>query len=135
MILARHGDRFASTTHGIKGLETKITKRVERIAREDDEDFRLVEYRYPENWFDSTEYGGLAKKYFQFNIDLNHLEFEHHWLFGQEDVIARKLRNLHSIYVSLCEKLVNLLKYYADLKQRMEIEVIGEDEQTRRVIF
>lgn len=59
------------------------------------------------------------------------MEFEHHWLFAQEDMVARRLRNLHSIYVGKCEKLVNLFKEYADLKQRVEIEVLGEDEQAR----
>jgi aminoglycoside phosphotransferase len=59
------------------------------------------------------------------------LEFDHHWLFSQEDAIARRLRNLHSIYVDLCERLVQMFKEYAELKQRVEIEVVGEEEQTR----
>lgn len=132
LILARHGDRFVSPTHGVLGLEPMITKKIERLTREEDEDFGLVEYRNPENWSDWLEHGGSRpKKYFQFNIDLNHVEFEHHWLFAQEDIIARRLRNLHTTYVGLSEKLVNFFQQYAELKQRVEIEVVGEEEQTR----
>jgi hypothetical protein len=60
-----------------------ITKKIERLAREEDEDFALIEYRQPEKWSYWVEHGSQPKKYFQFNIDLNHLEFEHHWLFSQ----------------------------------------------------
>lgn len=148
MILSRHGDRFASETHGIKGLEVKITRKVERLTREDEEDFALVEYRHPENWsgnlfpvnvyiqpnviVDWVEHGGdRPKNYYQFNIDLNHIEFEHHWLFSQEDTVARRLRNMHTMYVVMSEKLVAMLKEHTELRQRVEIEIVGEDEQIR----
>ncbi|KAI6232213.1 C2 domain-containing protein [Aphelenchoides besseyi] len=132
LLLSRHGDRFASAVDGVHGLGNKmVTHRIERLVREDDEDYGLVTYGAPVHWNDWISHGARPSRYFQLTVDLNQIEFDHHWLFGVEDAAARRLRSLHSDYVLLCEEAATAWHEYATIKQRLEFEIVGKEEQQR----
>ncbi|KAI6226440.1 C2 domain-containing protein [Aphelenchoides fujianensis] len=82
----------------------------------------------------AEEFAGLGlrpSRYVQLSIDLNQIEFDHHWLFGPEDAAARRLRSLHSDYVLMCEQAASAWREYAEIRQQMELEIVGKEELQR----
>ncbi|CAD5211920.1 unnamed protein product [Bursaphelenchus xylophilus] len=132
LILPRHGDRFQSPEGGILGLSKEImTRKILRPKRDEDEDFGLIEYTNPIPWDDWEAFGLAPTKYYQLCVDINKIEFDHHWLFGEEDVLARRVRRLHSDYVHMTENLVELWRDVVELRRRLEFEILVEEEKRR----
>lgn len=99
-----------------------------RTAREEDEDFGLVHFVPAENWTDWEEHGLRPSRYFQLHVDLNRVEFDFHWLFGEEDVLAARLRRLHADYSALLERLLELWRELGAVRRRQEVEILGAEE-------
>ncbi|CAD5207440.1 unnamed protein product [Bursaphelenchus okinawaensis] len=130
LIVPRHGAPFASSQTGVLGLNpTIMTRKIKRPKRDEDEDFELIEFVSPIHWTDWENFGLAPTKYYQLTVDINKVEFEHHWLFGEEDVLARRLRRLHSDYILSTEKLVDLWKEVVELRKRIELEILIENDK------
>lgn len=97
------------------------------MDRDEDEDFAFVEYTKAQNWDEwEKQRGRRATHFFQFDIDVNRVEFDHHWLFSVEDALARQVRNLHRELEETGERALEQMKRY------LEEDSGGDDDERAR---
>lgn len=87
----------------------------------------MLLYRGAENWDDGESHAKYPHKYFQLNVDVNRIEFDHHWLFSPEDSLAREVKNLYDDYVTSGEHVLRLLKEYMEFQQTFELRQQADD--------
>ncbi|KAH7727834.1 hypothetical protein AAVH_04878 [Aphelenchoides avenae] len=120
LLIQRTGTTFL-TDGRLRGLET-------RLDREEDEDFGFVHYRGAENWDEWESHAKYPHKYFQLNIDVNHIEFDHHWLFSSEDSLAREMKNLFDGHVVIGESVLKLVQNLMTAQHDEQMRRRSEDE-------
>lgn len=87
-----------------------------------------MQYRGAENWDEWESHSKYPHKYFQLNIDVNHIEFDHHWLFSTEDALAREVKNLFDDHEELGESVLKLLHSFMTAQQDAHLRQRAEEE-------
>lgn len=130
VLAQRLGSTFFTSNGTLKGLEEFLTNKPLKLDRDEDEDFLLVDYSKAQNWDEwEKQKGRHPHRYFQFNIDVNRVEFDHHWLFSVEDSLAREVRNFHREFEACGERTLELMQQFLRLQQRRDTFVLDEEEK------
>ena len=128
---ARFGEHFVVLAASSSGATMRrVEWREPPLAddNDDDEAAALTAYAPPIAW---PEMSARAPHYRRLIVDVNTLEFDHHWLFGDEDASATRLRRHHEDYVRLAERIVAAWHDFSTLTQRAALDVVGEREQQK----
>ncbi|KAI1716265.1 coiled-coil and C2 domain-containing protein 2A [Ditylenchus destructor] len=129
-IIQRAGSSFIANG-GLRGLENMLDK-PQRIDRDESDDVDLVVYRKAEDWDQSDDTRGQPTyRFARLEIDLNRIEFHHHWLFSIENALASDLKALYDEYCQLVKCLLSHVKEYMDQKQQLNIHQAKSESETR----
>ena len=107
---------------------TTFVKLLFQPERPADMDLGLVEYTGAIKWAEWDANRRPTLGFYEFNFDLNRIEFEHHWLFTIEDKLARKIKTYHHELTAAGMKAMNLLETYLMEKMTAEVRILSEDQ-------
>ncbi|KAI1724496.1 coiled-coil and C2 domain-containing protein 2A [Ditylenchus destructor] len=133
-IAQRAGSPFIANG-GLRGLE-KMLDKPQRIDRDESDDVDLVVYRKAEDWDQADDTRGqISYRFARLEVDLNRIEFQHHWLFSTENAFASDLKALYDEYCQLVKCLLSHVKEYMDQKYQLSIHQAKSESETRNGIY
>uniref|UniRef100_A0A914PPB6 CC2D2A N-terminal C2 domain-containing protein n=1 Tax=Panagrolaimus davidi TaxID=227884 RepID=A0A914PPB6_9BILA len=90
----------------------------------------LIEYTKAVNWAEWDTNIRPTLEFFEFSLDLNRIEFEHHWAFTIEDKLARKIKTYHHELTTAGTKAMKIMEQYLMEKVTVEVRILSEEQQT-----
>lgn len=69
-----------------------------------------------------------GRNFAELRLDLNRLEFGHHWLFSMEDCLACKMHCFYNEYLRNLKYIINFIRKYVENKQFSENGKISENK-------
>uniref|UniRef100_A0A7E4VS45 C2 domain-containing protein n=2 Tax=Panagrellus redivivus TaxID=6233 RepID=A0A7E4VS45_PANRE len=129
VFMQREGRDRAFAKAGIQRTTEILTDQPLRLERDPDASFGLLDYTKAVNWHEWDVHARHGTEYFQLDLDLNRIEFDHHWLFSKEDVLVRKIKTLHHAITQTGTKAVEFGKKYLMDKVSANLRIMTDQQR------
>ncbi|KAE9556318.1 hypothetical protein FO519_000501 [Halicephalobus sp. NKZ332] len=125
----RQGASYPTSKEAIIRLNGIITDKPLRIDRDAIEDFGMAEYQKAVNWNDWDVHSKRHTEYFTMDLDLNRIEFDHHWLFTREDKLVRKVKSFHHEITQVGSRILDIGDELESFKETTGMKVLSESQR------
>ena len=89
----------------------------------------MAEYQKAVNWNDWDVHSKRNTEYFTMDLDLNRIEFDHHWLFTVEDKLVVKVKSLHHEITEMGSRILDIGNEFENFKETTELKVLSESQK------